>query len=319
MSTVLVAFTRPGAELAQELAQALGGEAFAPAKYCDAGLTPLTGSVGQWAERWFSQGTALVFVSACGIAVRAIAPLVRDKSSDPAVVVLDEKGRYVIPLLSGHLGGANRLAQRIAGLTGGQAVITTATDINHVPAVDVWAKDHNCAVENQGAIKHVSAAALQGQPVGVAVTEQILDPPFPITLWLRPRILVLGVGCKRGVSAEALSAAIEKFLAQCRVSPLALQAVATVDLKRNEPGLIACCQTLNVPLVTFTASELAQVKGEFSASKRVFEVTGVDNVCERAAVRASGGQLICGKTIFSGITLALAKGGMDHEPTYGRD
>ncbi len=319
MSTVLVAFTRPGAELAGELAQALGGEAFAPAKYCDTGLTPLTGSVGRWAERWFSQATALVFISACGIAVRTVGPLVRDKSTDPAVVVLDEKGRYVIPLLSGHLGGANRLAQRIAGLTGGQAVITTATDINHVPAVDVWAKDHNCAIENPVAVKQVSAAALQGQQVGVAVTEQLLDPPFPVTLWLRPRVLVLGVGCKRDVSAEALLKAIEKFLARCGVSPLALKAVATIDRKRNEPGLVASCQTLNVPLVTFTAAELAQVKGEFSASQWVRQVTGVDNVCERAAVRASGGRLICGKTVFPGITLALAKGGMDHEPMDGRD
>ena len=211
------------------------------------------------------------------------------------------------------------MAQRIAGLTGGQAVITTATDINHVPAVDVWAQDHNCAIENRDAVKQVSAAALQGQQVGVAVTEQLLDPPFPITLWLRPRVLVLGVGCKRGVSAEALLAAIEKFLAQCGVSPLALKALATIDLKSNEPGLITCCQTLNVPLVTFTAAELAQIEGEFSSSQWVFQVTGVDNVCERAAVRASGGQLICGKTVFPGVTLALAKGGIDHEPIDGRN
>ena len=310
MNAAIVAFTRNGALLARKLAESLGGQAFAPAKYCEEGLTPLSESIGQWAEHWFTKARALVFVSACGIAVRAIAPLVRDKTTDPAVVVLDEKGSYIIPLLSGHIGGANRLAQAIAKSTGGQAVITTATDLNQVTAVDVWAKEHNCVIENREVVKWVSGAALDGQKVGVAVTEMVLDPPFPITLWLRPRVLVLGLGCKRGLSAETLLTAIKEFLWRCGVSPLALTAVATIDLKADEAGLIECCQVMNVPLVTYTAEELGKVAGRFSSSQWVLETTGVDNVCERAAVKASSGRLVCGKTVFPGITLALAKGEM---------
>lgn len=319
MSIVLVAFTRNGALLAQKLADALGGQAFAPAKHCTEGLAPLVGSIGEWAEYWFSKARVIVFVSAAGIAVRAIAPLVRDKTTDPAVLVLDEKGSYVIPLLSGHIGGANRFAKVIAELTGGQAVITTATDLNQVTAVDVWAKEHDCAIENPEAIKRVSAAALEGQVVGVAVTERLLDPPFPITLWLRPRVLVLGLGCKRGLGVATLLSAIREFFGQCGVSPLALKAVATIDLKKDEEGLIACCQTLDVPLVPYTAEELRKVPGQFASSQWVLETTGVDNVCERAAVKASGGKLICGKTVFPGITLALAKGEMEHEFVHGRN
>lgn len=309
MNLVLVAFTPRGALLAARLAKTLKARAFAPAKYCQyEALLPLTISVGQWARQWFSRSSALVFISACGIAVRAIAPLVGDKGSDPAVVVLDEQGRNVIPLLSGHLGGANRLAKHIASLTGGQVVLTTATDINNVPAVDVWARDHNCALENIDAVKDVSAAVLEGERVGVAITEKIVDPPFPITLWLRPQVLVLGVGCRRGVDTQVLLRTIDEFLARCGVSPLSLKAVATIDIKGNEPGLVASCRILGLPLITFSAEELRRTKGKFTPSERVLNITGVDNVCERAAVRASGGRLIRGKTLFPGITLALAKG-----------
>ena len=315
---VLTAFTSAGAELAARLAGALRGRAFVPERCLVPGTEPLAGTVGDWAERWFPRADALVFVCACGIAVRAIAPHVRDKAEDPAVLVLDERGQYVIPLLSGHIGGANALARRVAALTSGAAVITTATDVNGLVAVDEWAVENDCAIENLGAVKQVSSAILEGRPVGVAVTEQEQPAPWPVTLWLRPRRLVLGAGCRRGVAPEAAAKAAADFLESAGVSPLSLRAVASIDLKRDEQALIALAERYGVPFLTFSADALRAVPGRFSASERVRLVTGVDNVCERAAVLAAGnGVLLRSKTLYPGTTFALARRRPAHEDGLG--
>ncbi len=304
----VVAFTRDGTELARLIASRLGGWAWAPSRYAGEGVSPLPGAIAAWTREYFSASDALVFVSACGIAVRAVAPCLENKARDPAVVCLDDRGRNVISLLSGHLGGANELARRVAVLTGGRAVITTATDVHKVEAVDVWAKEHDCVIENIGAVKNVSAAALDGEKIGVAVTEAEQPAPWPVTLWLRPRNLALGVGCKRGTALENLRAALDDFLSGAGVSKLSLYALASIDLKKDEEGLVALARELKVPFLTFPAVELAAVPGQFSHSEKVLDVAGVDNVCERAAVLASDlGPLLRGKTRYPGVTFALAR------------
>ena len=315
---VLAAFTRAGALLAARLAGALGGRAFVPGRCLVPGTEPLEGTVGDWAELWFPHAEALVFVCACGIAVRAVAPHVRSKAEDPAVLVLDERGRHVVPILSGHIGGANALARRIAALTGGAAVLTTATDVNGLVAVDEWGVENDCAIENLGAVKQVSSAILEGRPVGVAVTEQEQPAPWPVTLWLRPRRLVLGAGCRRGSDPEAAAKAAADFLEGAGVSPLSLCAVASIDLKRDEQALIALAERYGVPFLTFPADALRAVPGRFSASERVRLATGVDNVCERAAVLAAGnGVLLRSKTLYPGTTFALARRRPAHEDGLG--
>jgi cobalt-precorrin 5A hydrolase len=309
VNAVVAAFTSIGAAQALRVSQHLGCTAYAPKKHCLPGVEPMEGSVTEWAGRFFCQCEALVFVGACGIAVRAIAPHIRSKTTDPAVIVTDELGMHVIPILSGHIGGANALARELAQALGGCAVITTATDINGVQAIDNWAVSRNCAIENPEAIKAVSAAALAGQAVGVAITEQLAVPPFPVTLWLRPRNLVLGVGCRKGIDAAVLESAVADFMAGAGVSIQSVRAVASIDLKAAEPAIVAFCTGRRLPLITYSAEELASVPGRFTASDRVKEVTGVDNVCERAAVKcAASFVLLRGKTVYPGITLALAKG-----------
>jgi precorrin-4 C11-methyltransferase len=306
---VFAAFTRQGAELASRLSEAMGGRVFVPERFAREKREPFSGKVSAWAEEWFPRAKALVFVAAAGIAARAIAPCLRDKAVDPAVVVLDDAGRNVISLLSGHIGGANELARRIAALTGGNAVITTATDTHKIEAADDWAVRNGCVVENAEAIKYVSAAMLEGLPMGVAVTDETFTlPPWPVTLWLRPQTLVLGVGCKRGIKKEALNAAIEDFLRGAGRSFLSLKVVASIDLKRGEPAILEFCRERGIPFLTYDAEELGRVEGPFSSSRKVLEVTGVDNVCERAAVLASGGgPLLRSKTLYPGIALALAR------------
>lgn len=262
--------------------------------------------VREWAREAFDTADALLFIGACGIAVRAVAPLVRSKTSDPAVLVMDEAGRHVISLLSGHIGGANALALTIAARTGAQPVITTATDVRGVPGIDNWAVSQGLAIENPEAIKDISAAALAGRPVGVAVTDRTIAPPFPVTLFLRPRTLVLGAGCRRGIDGEEFEQAALDFLARCGVSLLSVRALATIDVKKDEGAFLRFCERYRLPLVTFSAQALRAVPGVFTHSDFVQHTVGVDCVCERAAVLASGGHLLMGKTAQSGMTFALA-------------
>ena len=149
MTTAVIAFTRRGAALGRSLADALGGSLHVPARFAPEVGAEAYASLEGWTAWAWARADALVFVGAAGIAVRAIAPHVRDKFSDPAVVSVDEAGRFVVPLLSGHVGGANELARRVAALTGGQAAVSTATDVNGLFAVDVWARERGMAITDR--------------------------------------------------------------------------------------------------------------------------------------------------------------------------
>ena len=318
MKLAYLSFTEKGRQLAGRLAAALGGTA----QRCGASC-----SLEAWTAAHFSQSDGLVYVGAAGIAVRAIAPHLKSKTTDPAVVVVDECARYAIPILSGHLGGANDLARAIGKVCGALPVLTTATDVNSVFAVDEWAKRQNCLVLNPEQIKTVSAKLLAGgtvtvqsswpiagqPPRNVCQTEDrgadvLLDihPGTGEKLHLVPRIAVLGVGCKKNVSFQTLETALAAFLDRTGVCEQAISAVASIDLKKNEPGLLDLCAAHGWPLKTYPAEQLREVEGQFTPSAFVKGVTGVDNVCERSAVLASGGTLCQGKTARDGITMALA-------------
>ena len=262
--------------------------------------------VREWTERHFGEADALLYIGAAGIAVRAVAPFLKDKTSDPAVLVMDEAGRHVVPILSGHIGGANALAEEIAGRTGAEPVLTTATDLRGIPAFDTWAARRGMAIENPEAVRAVASAQLRGEPVGVAVTERLIGAPWPVTLMLRPRTLVLGTGCRRGVDPDDYERQAAAFLWQCGVSLLSLRALATLDRKRDEAAILRFCGKYGLPLETYAAEELEKVPGVFADSEAVRARVGVGNVCERAAV-CGGGRLLQGKTVLDGCTFALAK------------
>ncbi len=332
----IVSYTENGAVTAARVAEALREaghdcRCFAQRRFALPQTEPLTQTAAEWAAEGFRTADALVFCCAAGIAVRAIAPLVKDKKTDPAVIVLDEQGRFVIPLLSGHLGGANELAQIIAEGTGAVPVITTATDLNGVFAVDVFAKKNDLRIENMTLAKDVSAALLAGEKVGfrsdlpwegtlpdgltkgeaelgVCVGPPRKNTPFARTLFLVPRRYAAGIGCKKGKSGEALEEFLLKQLSLCGISIEELRCVASIDLKRNEAGLTSLCRKYGLPFLTYPAEQLAAAPGNFTGSDFVLETTGVDSVCERAAVLAGGGgDLIQRKTTENGMTFALAE------------
>lgn len=319
MSRAYLAFTEKGMALAHRLARALPGSV----SRCGAGGVRLA----EWTSTQFAQADALIFVGAVGIAVRAIAPHCKSKATDPAVVVLDECGRFAVPLLSGHLGGANALARALAEACGAIPIITTATDANGVFAVDEWAKAQGCAVLEPERIKLVSGALLAGHtvrlasdwpvqgtpPAGVDPARTPAEADFALTLspagdalHLVPRIGVLGIGCRRGTCAEQLEAAFADFCARHSLAPACIAAAASIDLKADEAGLLAFCRTHGWPITFYSAEQLRALPGPFTPSPFVQSVTGVDNVCERAAVLASGGCIRIPKQAGGGVTFALA-------------
>ena len=307
MRLAAAGFSERGARLALAIAQAFDGEAWASPRYAGGEVRPIAGSLVEWAGRRFADCEALVFVSSCGIAVRAIAPHIKSKTTDPAVIVTDELGQNVISLLSGHLGGANRLTAEIAALSHGRAVITTATDVHGLTPPDSWAAEHNCAIENLTAAKAVAAELIAGRGVGVAVTEELIPTPYPVTLLLRPRRLFLGTGAKRDISTEEYADCFEKFMEESGYSPLSVAAIASVDAKMEEPAIKALAEKYKIPFETFSAEELMALPGSFTPSPRAVEAVGCDNVCERAALAASrGGYMVRLKTKYPGITFALA-------------
>lgn len=320
MKVRILAFSDQGLELAQRLAVALQGSA----QRCG-GQTTLAG----WTAQAFADADALVFVGAAGIAVRAIAPHIKSKVCDPAVVVVDECARFAVPVLSGHLGGANHLARRIGAICGAVPVITTATDANGLFAVDEWAKKQGCRIGNPQKIKTVSGKLLRGETVRVKSAWPIQgDPPYhvvqtdgdcdvlvdikkypdPDALCVVPKIAVLGVGCRRGTDRDTLEKEFHSFLDMYSVWEEAIALVCSIDLKKEEQGLIEFCMVHHFKFETLSANELNRINGEFSASAFVQSVTGVDNVCERSALAGCGesGSLFVKKYANNGITMALA-------------
>lgn len=298
---------------------------------------PVDESIREWTGRRFEDSDAIVFIGACGIAVRSIAPFVKSKKQDPAVVVVDEQGEFAISLLSGHIGGANELAQEIAEIVHGQAVVTTATDINKKFAVDIFAKKNGCFISDMDLAKEVSAALLAGKEIGFAsdfpwlgeipeglnlceegkerpemgiyVTSSYMEHPFVHTLYLIPRVITTGIGCKKETPKETVERVVRRACDELLIPSVAMEQVASIDLKKEEQGILEYCKERNLPFVTYGAEELEEVEGTYASSSFVQEVTGVDNVCERAALlgcsQEGKGRLIQRKYSQDGVTVAL--------------
>jgi len=334
------ALTPQGARLARALAGEFQADLFLPRKLAGPGELSFDSLPVQVAEVFHAYAGHL-FVAASGIVVRAVAPLLRGKSEDPAVVVLDQAGRHAVSLLSGHLGGANDLARRAAAVTGGEAVITTATDTAGLPSLDLLARDSGLAIENLDAVKTVNAGLLDGRTV------QVFDPdarlvvpqthgghfqwvgaphlleaerPCVAVTWrsaalpkgclvLRPRVVVAGTGCRKGTPASEIIDALQTACAKRGVSVKSLAALASIEAKRHEPGLIQAASELGVELIFFPASRLGEVSVP-NPSLNALKHMGVESVCEAAALLATGADtLLLPKIKTKTVTVALALAG----------
>ncbi len=429
MKVSIISFTLKGIELSLKIKKAFSGETeeelclytkcshaekslterklteknLAEKDLVESGLSYVEQPLTEWTGEQMKKRRSLLFIGACGIAVRAIAPFLTDKLNDVPVLVMDEQGRFVIPVLAGHVGGANELAVSLAERMGSTPVITTATDLNHCFAVDLFARRNALHIVNKDGIAKVSSRILAGEEVTMAVeeghlreevqtlrgrrvsrktnipdgirlvscipefhtdipivmTEVIEDIPAASTeltmnvpavsaesttdapvafsessagipgvtespvdilvapasygqgrlLTLRPKEYVIGIGCKRGKAAEQIDHFVHRVLKESGISMEQVAAFASIDRKKDEEGILWMSSHYGIPFVTYTAEELQQVEGTFHTSEFVKSQVGVDNVCERAALRFSGpdGILITGKQAEDGITAAIVK------------
>lgn len=307
----------------------------------------------------FGRYDSLVCIMATGIVVRILAPLIVHKTSDPAVVVLDQKGKYAISLLSGHLGGANDLAREMAAISGGEAVITTATDVAGELSFDTFAKKYDMAIENIGQLKHISGALLSGKKVNVFTDKNVAElyselaeeqkrgmisilplseffktytiesnipavviderlfvsnstvPQAAPVLYLRPRTICAGIGCKRNMEQKPIEEALLQTLKEEEIHPLSLKCIATIPLKSDEPGIIGTAANLNVSLQIIPTEEIENLDISqlgIQTSEFVASQTGVLSVSTACSYLASGkGTILRDKAKYKGITIALSK------------
>ena len=314
----VLALTRDGGVLGQRLAELLGGDFFA----CKGRLKEV------FARTWQAY-PEIVCIMASGIVVRTLAPLLQDKYLDPAVVVCDQQGQFAISLISGHLGGANRLARRVAAAMGGQAVLTTASDVLGLTALDLWCRDLGLAVAEKAAFTRAMGKLVD---LGsLTVWSEYPLPPLPPelqattdreaadlcissrtdgaakTALLHPQSLVVGIGCNRGTPATAIAQAVAATLAHHQIAPQAIARLASINLKKDEQGLLEFACNQGLPLDFFTSEQLNQVEG-VSVSPVVQRATGAKGVAEPAALLSAGAgsRLLVAKMKWTAVTTAVA-------------
>jgi cobalt-precorrin 5A hydrolase len=336
---------RLGARLRDGLA---GAELFVMRKYAGQagkGATPFDQELRFLVRDLWPDFAGFVFIMATGIVVRLVAPHLQRKERDPAVVVMDDAAKFAISLLSGHLGGANELACRCAFLTGAREVITTATDANSLPSFDMLAKEEGWIIDDISRVKTLNALLLDGGQIAVVdptcrvraffhgkgnlafydtfmeafksdakgylfVTNRHLPPQSHSSglLVLRPRNLVLGIGCNSGTSAEEIEEAVSRNLKRIFLSLKSIRCIASASAKRQEGGLLAFAAKWDIPAQFYESSELNGVAAPSPPSRHAMEAIGATGVAEPAALLASGGgSLILKKVKCGNVTLAIAE------------
>lgn len=356
MKTAIISFTKEGAKLCEKLVGFLQKQkdcecdGFVMPRWAqEDGMNIFEGSAVKWTGEAFRKCDAVIFIGAAGIAVRCIAPWVKDKYKDPAVVVIDSAGHFVIPILSGHVGGANALARKLAAYLGAEPVITTATDEKGVFAVDSFAVQNRLFITDRLKAKKISVEVLDGKLIHICcapsqmpqragfsmeqiMTSQVIwtdnpehaeiliscqsPKPGSKALVLVPeKSIWIGIGCKKGVSADRINDALSEFIGKYSLHEQSIAGFASIDLKKEEEGILDVCNFYQLPFRTYSAAQLMQLKGDFDASDFVMATTGADNVCARAALMAADeaakeqdpdgyAVLVIPKQKYPGITLA---------------
>ncbi|AKS37581.1 cobalamin biosynthesis protein CbiG [Anoxybacillus gonensis] len=350
----VVAITKHGVHIARKLHDRLPhahiyyADKFAQGDEHEKGIYLFSGNVRLLLPQLFSTYRGLILIISLGAVVRMIAPLLKDKKTDPAVVVIDDKAEHVISVLSGHLGGANELTKKVANLLGARPVITTASDVQQTIAVDLFGRSFGWEWENENHLTPVSAAVVNEQHVAIVqesgernwwtydtpipsnirqyasiaealeakpdaaliVTHRLLEKEEEAILQngvlYRPKVIVIGIGCNRGTSAEEIEHVIDETLQQLRFSMKSVKALCTIDLKKDEEGLLAVANKYKWPLIFYTPEQLNAVPID-EPSETVFRYTGAYGVSEPAAKRYSGqNKLVLTKKKSGNVTISVA-------------
>lgn len=326
---VFIAISKGGLELASQLrAMFPNSVIYTTRKLYDAEYELIDGELAVFTGVLFEKYRTLVFIMASGIVVRCIAPYIKHKAHDPAVLVIDETGKFVISLLSGHLGGANAVAEIIAHAINAIPVITTASDVHGVLAVDMIAKQNCLIINDLDEAKFVTSALIEGKHVAICnQTLSLLQSAGDVTkaeaivfishttkqdcnvlhtCLLVPNIIV-GIGCRRGTSSEHIIRFIIKTLACLNIDVRCVNCFASIDIKSDEEGMLIAADFFNKPLVFISSSEIKEVEANFESSQFVKQSVGVGAVCEPAAFIAGNktGRFLKMKSADNGVTLSV--------------
>jgi cobalt-precorrin 5A hydrolase len=346
MPVAIIAITGNGARIGGVLGRGIKrSHLWVIEKHAGQDAHPFSGGIYPLVARLWPDCDGFVFIMAAGIVVRTIAPLLQAKDRDPAVVVLDDAGRFAVSLLSGHVGGANALARLCAELTGSVAVITTATDVNDLPSFDMLAKEHGFLIDDLSRVKRLNACLLEGKEIAVVdwghavrnycagrgvlsfhedlaqamfsgasaqvvVTNRLLSSReiSDRTLLLRPVNLVLGIGCNRGTTLAEIESVVMANLARCSLSSKSVKCLASARAKENEASLLAFARSIGVEILFFESEALNGVEVPSPPSLHAFAAIGATGVAEPAALLAAcGGRLLMAKVKEGNVTLAIAE------------
>ena len=346
MHVAIIAITRNGARIGADLHAGIPeSRLFVIEKHATGDAHPFAAGVQSLVDRLWPDYGGFVFIMATGIVVRTIAPLLQAKDRDPAVVVLDDAGRFAVSLLSGHIGGANALAKTCANLIGSIPVITTATDVNELPSFDMLAQENGWLIEDLSKVKVLNALLLEGKEIAVVdhgcavqrycagkgvlsfhedfagalesgasgqlfVTNRIIpvQQGSDRLLVLRPLNLCLGIGCNRGTSAREIESVVIEHLERLSLCFKSVKCIATAQAKGDEAGLLEFAAGAEIPLVLYQCDQLNGVNAPSPDSDYAMAAIGARGVAEPAALLASaGGRLLLPKVKSGNVTLAIAQ------------
>lgn len=352
----LVAITKHGVDLIRHLhAHFPTADVYYMSKFAygdeeEKGYHLFEGSVKLQLPMMFAKYNGIVMVISIGAVVRMIAPLLKDKKEDPAVVVIDDKGQFAISVLSGHIGGANDLTRQVARYLQATPVVTTASDVQKTIPVDIFGRELGFVLEDFDNVTAVSAAVVNEEPVlivqesgetnwwtydrplpnqfrvsrslddllktnefskALIITHKILQDPYASIarehgVIYRPKSVHLGIGCNRGTSAEEIKRVIIDTLQEQQISLTSVKRIATIDLKKDEVGLLEVCEELGIEFVYYPPEQLNKMPVK-NRSDVVYKYTGAYGVSEPAAMlSANTKQLVLEKKKSGNVTISIA-------------
>ncbi|SDJ81168.1 cobalt-precorrin 5A hydrolase [Natronincola ferrireducens] len=302
------------------------------------GVLPIEGDLKTTVGGLFPSRDYLIFIMATGIVVRTIAPYLQHKSQDPGVLVMDEGGEYVISLLSGHIGGANEMTLKVADKLGATPVITTASDVQGLMAVDTLAHKLKCKINDWQLTKKITAHIVNGGRVriyggipasiklptnyeaiekftelidgdyGIYIGNDPIDKNHNNILQLYPQNIVLGIGCRKDIEADTVIEAIKGALEEASIALESVKKIVTVDVKAQEKGLIEASKILGLPLEIIDRQKILEVEKDFEISSFVKNTIGVGSVSQPCAyLGCNRGRLLLEKKITNGVTVSIAE------------
>lgn len=300
----------------------------------------LEGGVKAHLETAYKRYDGIIFIAATGIAVRYILPYIKNKYRDLPIVVIDDMGKFSISLLSGHVGGSNYIANTIASSIGAIPVITTASDNRGFEAIDSFAKKHNYYIEDKKYLTIIMAMMVNGKKIGVLSDGKIaLDYPnveiiknaddldkykniealitidgeideYAINalpyINLKRKDINIGIGCKKGIEGDLIIKAIEEELKALDFPIDRIKSMGTIDVKKDEKGIIEASRYFKCPLEIFTVEDIKPIEEMFEKSEFVKKTIGVYSVSEPSAYLL-GGELLVKKAKHKGITISISK------------